>query len=217
MDKEHSEPEHKAKFAKAMEEAWKKACAIYLKASGLDQDSQEWSAILATESAKEVIDIITATWEKRKTEAKGDSQFVGLPSSESKEKSFKSSIKRDANRFIGLKESGRILHLPAAATIDSSQTNIDKRVDLKQKLSGNTSRGEGLIDAGEEGINIVVGAFDSDGLKTIVSQVEKFSGTLQQLANLCAPVIFTLLFASLTIRWHRMCLVHWVAFVCSSR
>ena len=50
MDKKEREIERKAKFEKTMEGAWKKACQIYLKESGLDEDSQEWKAILATKS-----------------------------------------------------------------------------------------------------------------------------------------------------------------------
>src|SRR5271154_701365 len=188
MDKKEREVERKAKFEKTMEEAWRKACQIYLKESGLDEDSQEWRAILATKSSQEVSDILIETWEKRKRRSENDSQFVGSSTPETKTKGIKASFKRVSNRLIGRKESGHILRQPAADTNDASQSDIDKRSDLKQKLSGKPPKGKGLIDAGEEGINTVLSVCKSDALKTIVDQVEKFSGALQNLASLSQVV-----------------------------
>lgn len=189
MDKQDRETERKAKFEKTMEEAWKKACQIYLKESGLDEDSHEWKAILTTHSSQEVIDILNETWEKRKSHPEDDSQFVGSSMPKSKTKGFKASIKRVSNPVIGRKESGHILRQPAADTNDASQSDIDKRTDLKQKLSGKPPKGKGLVDAGEEGINTILSVTKSDALKTIVDQVEKFSGVLQDLASLSQVVI----------------------------
>jgi hypothetical protein len=189
MDKKEPDKERKAKFEKTMAEAWKKACQIYLKESGLDEDSHEWKAILATESSQDVIDILNETWEKWKSHSDDDSQFVGSSMPKSKTKGFKALIKPVFNRVIDRKESGRILRQPAVNTNDASQSDIDKRTKLKQKLSRNPPKGKGLVDAGEEGINTILSVTKSDALKTIVDQVEKFSGVLQDLASLSQVVI----------------------------
>ena len=190
MDKKARDTGRKAKFEKTIEEAWKKACQTYLKESGLDEDSPEWKAILATKCSQEVIDILNETWGNRKSHFKDDSQFVGsstTPDSKTP-KGFRASLKRVSNRFIGRKDPGHILRLPAADKNAASQSVIDKRVDLKQKLSGKPPKGKGLVDAGAEGINIISSASQSDALKTIVDQVESFSGALQDLVSLCQPV-----------------------------
>ena len=114
---------------------------------------------------------------------------MGSSTPETKKKGIKASFKRVSNRLIGRKESGHILRQPAADTNDASQSDIDKRSDLEQKLSGKPPKSKGLVDAGEEGINTILSVSQSDALKTIVDEVEKFSGALQNLASLCQVVI----------------------------
>jgi hypothetical protein len=215
MDQKKRETEGKARFATTMEEAWKNACQIYLKESGLDEESEEWKAILATKSSEDVVDILKETWEKRKSHVEDGSHFVGSSTPDSKKTGFKVSLKRVSNRLIGRKQEGRILRLRTADKNDVSQSNIDKRADLKLKLSGKTPKGKGVLDAGEEGIDKFLSASQSDALKTVIDRVEKFSGALQNVASLCQPVITPI--SSLIFRWHPTFLLPWVAFICFSR
>jgi len=199
------EPERQAKFAQTITKALQKACQTYLKESGLDENSEDWKRILATEDPQQVVDVINATWAQRNTQ--GDTHNDGthkdstpeddthrMPSSapKSTKRDYKAVTKRIFNRAIGRKESGHILRHPADISTPnvSTQSYIDTRSDLKQKLSRNPPKGKAVVDHGAALTDAIAGASESDILKTVVDAVEKFSGALQNLVNISQVVRF---------------------------
>jgi hypothetical protein len=104
-------------------------------------------------------------------------------------KSGRAAITRLPHWRIRRKESGRIIRQPNADTNIASPSVIDKMVDLQQKLSGKPHKGKNLIDGGEEGTDAILRISTmTNTSETIVDQVEKFSGALQNVASLFQPV-----------------------------
>jgi hypothetical protein len=212
-----------AKFAETIHKAWERACQTYLKESRLDEDSEDWKLILNTKDPQQVIDIINEAWAKRKSKDRTSSQQVvdvidETPESKddpspSTPKSKKPAVKRILNRLVRRSESA---FRKSAEVANTSQSYIEKRSDLKPRLSGNAPKGKGVIDDGAELTDAALAISQSDTLKTIVDGVEKFSGALQHLVSI-SQVVRSLFLLFLNSSGPHMYQSHWVVFGCSSR
>lgn len=174
------------KFAATIQKAWKKARDIYLKESGLKEDSEEWKFINDTDDPKQIIGIITETWAKYNTSTSTTAESTKSVTSSSDTK--KTGWKAGFNRVIGRKEN--VLVQPSA--IQNQQSYVDERSSRIEKLSGKHSKGKAIATAGLGITNQLqtIAADSSDNLKTVVDTVLKFSDSLQHLADISAVVCF---------------------------
>ena len=165
------------KFAATIQKAWKKARDIYLKESGLKEDSEEW---------KFIIEVITETWAKYNSPTSAAAAPTKVVTSFSNTK--KTGLKAVFNRVIRRKE--KVLAQPSA--IQNEQSYVDERSSRIEKLSGKHSKGKAIATTGLEITTQLqtIAADSSDKLKTIVDTVLKFSDSLQHLADISVVVCF---------------------------
>lgn len=177
---------NQTKFAATIQKAWEKACDIYLKESGLKADSEEWKFIKDTKNPHQIIEVITNTWthytKQSTTTTTEPTQHIASSSKVKKETGFKATF----NRVIGRKPTGKILVQSSA--IQHHQSHVDERSALVEKISGKRSKGKAIATTGLEITTQLQTITNSDTLKTVVDTVVKFSGGLQQLADMSAVV-----------------------------
>ena len=117
----------KTKFAETIQKAWKKACEIYLRESGLKEGSAEWTFINDTNDPSQIVEVINETWAHhytRSTTAGPEPAHYVSSSSAAKKTGFKAVTNR-FNKLIGRKGLGRFysnLHL-AQLLISLTSTN----------------------------------------------------------------------------------------------
>jgi hypothetical protein len=177
----------KTKFAIAIENGWKKARETYLHESGLKEDSQEWKYIMETQHFSQIQEVLEETWAQHNNPTNRDSsekaQFV-TPSVKN------TGLKVRFNKFIGRKESGKILRKPKSSGATPQQSDVDLRIQLEQKLAGKHSDLGKVVDVGQQIGDKAQATTGSEILKSLVDSVLNFSNNLQSLVGISELVNF---------------------------
>ena len=166
------------KFSVAIQNGWQKACELYLSESGLKMDSEEWKFIMETKNVSQLIEVINETWGDRSS---GSTQFA--TSSAHASVGFRANLKIKVNKFIGIKESGRIFLQSKSTEITSTSSYIEERLQLEKQVSGKPLKGKKLVTTGIQITDQIQAS-----IKIAVEVVSKFSDNLQGVVGLLGVV-----------------------------
>jgi hypothetical protein len=176
------------KFEAIITAAWKEARTIYLKESGLKEDSEEWKFINETKQFSQITEVVNETWAHYNNPvacaSSGHASRFATSSPHRVEKpGVRARLKRRFKKALDIKESGEIFQQSQsdATSVDSSY--IDEPSRLEQKLSGKPFKGRDATEMGLQLTAQVQAIEGSEKIKTVVSCVLGLTDSLQPLVS----------------------------------